>query len=98
LAFYKCQCPCGCNYETNHKEQIHRHHIYAKSKGGSNDNYNLIYLCPNCHFSHIYSGVQNHKIKDEHTFELIRILNSTKGRCVEFKDFTGNIDYKFIEK
>lgn len=94
---YKCQCPCGCNYETNYKQQIHKHHIEAKSQGGKNFKYNLIYLCPNCHYSHIYSGVQNHKIKNENTFELLRILNSTQGRCLEYKDFIGNIDYYFLD-
>lgn len=93
---YRCQCPCGCEYETDHKEQIHKHHIHAKSRGGSNNKDNLIYLCPNCHYSHVYSGVQNHKIKTEHTFEFLRILDSTGGKCLEYRDFTGNIDYYFL--
>ena len=95
---YKCQCPCGCNYETTFKEQIHLHHIKARSEGGKNNSNNLIYLCPNCHYSHIYSGVHNHKIQSEHTFELIRVLQSTRGKCIEYKDFTGNIDYHFLSK
>ena len=95
---FKCQCPCGCNYETKFKEQIHLHHIKARSEGGKNNSDNLIYLCPNCHYSHIYSGVHNHKIQSEHTFELIRVLQSTRGKCIEYKDFTGNIDYHFLSK
>ena len=95
---FKCQCPCGCNYETEFKEQIHLHHIKARSEGGKNNSDNLIYLCPNCHYSHIYSGVHNHKIQSEHTFELIRVLQSTRGKCIEYKDFTGNVDYHFLSK
>lgn len=93
---YKCQCPCGCNYVTNIKQHIHIHHITAKSKGGKNNSANLIYLCPNCHYSHIYNNTQNHNIKTENTFEILRILNSTAGRCLEYKDFTNNIDYYFL--
>lgn len=95
---YRCQCPCGCEYETSYKEQIHKHHIVARSKGGRNSSRNLIYLCPNCHYSHIYSGVKNHNIKSEHTFELLRVLDSTGGLCLEYRDFTGNIDYYFLRR
>ena len=95
---YRCQCPCGCEYKTDHKSQIHLHHIKARSKGGKNNRKNLIYLCPNCHLSHIYSGVKNHNIQNEHTFELLRILDSTGGDCLEYKDWTGNIDYYFLWK
>lgn len=94
---YKCQCPCGCNYQTNIKQHIHKHHIQAKSKGGANDNNNLIYLCPNCHYSHIFNNTQNHNIKNEHTYQLIRFLISSAGRCLEYKDFFGNIDYRFFD-
>lgn len=93
---YQCQCPCGCDYKTNLRQHIHIHHIQARSQGGKNNDYNLITLCPNCHLSHIYSGVKNHNISNEHTFQIIRVLLSTSGRCLEFKDFTGNIDYKFL--
>lgn len=95
MSKYKCQCPCGCTYETDHKEQIHKHHIKAKSQGGKNKG-NLIYLCPNCHYSHVYNGAKNHKIKNEHTFEFIRILDSTNSKVLEYKDFTGNIDYYIL--
>lgn len=27
----------------------HKHHIVSKSKGGTNHQYNLCHLCPNCH-------------------------------------------------
>ena len=73
---YKCQCPCGCKYETVHKEQIHKHHIQAKSRGGKNNKDNLT----------------------EHTFEFLRILDSTAGKCLEYRDFTGNVDYYFINR
>ena len=29
----------------------HKHHIISRSKGGKNDKWNLIELCPNCHYS-----------------------------------------------
>jgi hypothetical protein len=44
----------------------------------------------------MYNGVHNHKIQTEHTFEFLRILDSTAGRCLEYRDFTGNIDYHFL--
>ena len=93
---YQCQCPCGCNFETNIRQHIHIHHIKAKSSGGNNQKNNLIYLCPNCHLQHIYSGAKNHNIKNENTYELIRFLDSTAGTCLEYKDFFGNIDYRFL--
>lgn len=52
------------------------HHIKHKSKKGSNDNSNLIILCPNCHrIAHVngyeeFGGVENLLKKSvEHTFK-----------------------------
>lgn len=95
---FKCQCPCGCNYKTDIKQHIHKHHIYAKSKGGKNNSSNLIYLCPNCHYSHIFNNTKNHNIESEETYQLIGFLDSTSGICLEYKDFYGNIGYKFINR
>lgn len=95
---FKCQCPCGCEYETNIRMHIHIHHIQARSNGGKNNKSNLIYLCPNCHHSHIYNGAKNHDIKNQNTFQLIRFLDSTAGKCLEYKDYFGNIDYKFLNQ
>jgi phage replication O-like protein O len=36
-------------YICNYKEAIARHHIKLKSSGGSDEEYNIIILCPNCH-------------------------------------------------
>lgn len=93
---YKCQCPCGCNYETDVKQHIHKHHIEAKSNGGDNKKSNLIFLCPTCHMCHIYSGAKNHEIKNKETFELLGFLRCTSGLCLEYKDYNGNIDYRFL--
>ena len=95
---YKCQCPCGCDYETNIKSNVNFHHIIAKSKGGKNNKGNMICLCQNCHFHHIYNGAKNHNIKNQDTFQLIRILQSTAGPCIQYKDFFGNIDYRFLNQ
>ena len=73
--------------------------IAAKQEeGGKNNENNLIYLCPNCHYSHIYNESKNHNIKNQQTFQLIRFLDSTAGKCLQYKDFYGNIDYKFINR
>lgn len=36
-------------YLCNYREAIARHHIKLKSFGGSDEEYNIIILCPNCH-------------------------------------------------
>ncbi len=63
-----------CNKKTKHLEL---HHIIPKSRGGTNDESNLIKLCPECHglahdvsFSRdrgglIKEGIIKNKIKDE---------------------------------
>ena len=37
-------------YFCNYNKILHRHHIIRKWDGGTNDEENLIDLCPNCHF------------------------------------------------
>lgn len=92
---YKCQFP-QCKYETNNRFQIHYHHIIPKECGGTNKEYNRIWLCPN-HHSRIYikeatKGIHSIKTKDSIIFK--GILQSTSGRLIEYIE---NDDIKYKE-
>ena len=45
---FRCQFP-GCRYETTERHRIHYHHIKPKEFSGVDDEYNRLWLCPNCH-------------------------------------------------
>ena len=73
---YKCYL---CEFQTDVKSQIHKHHIIPKQCGGTNDKSNMIQLCPRCH-SLIYcptaiKGI--HTFKGIHSMELIGWKMST---------------------
>lgn len=38
-----CQC---CNADVN---SVDKHHITSQSLGGTNDKFNITFICPNCH-------------------------------------------------
>lgn len=40
-----------CSRESNHGESfyLHRHHKIPRRRGGSDEDDNLLYLCPSCH-------------------------------------------------
>ena len=88
---YKCEGP-DCAYETIDKHQIHKHHIIAKSKGGSNKKFNIIRLCPNCH-NRIYipdckRGI--HSIKANNYIILKGIFASSTGLVLEYETENGS--------
>jgi predicted HNH restriction endonuclease len=95
---YNCNFP-KCNYSTDHRHQIHNHHIVSKASGGNDNKVNLIMVCPNCH-SNIFqadakSGI--HSIKGKSSIELIRKISSTAGLLLEYKDPSGETDYTVIK-
>lgn len=91
---FKCQFP-NCNYSCDNRQQIHYHHIIPSSDGGSNEDYNRIYLCPNCHHK-IYipnstSGI--HATKHKNSIVLLGWRLSTEGKILEYINENGNITY-----
>ena len=90
---YKCY---FCDYSTDKRSQIHKHHITPKEINGSNKRWNLIYLCPN-HHSQVYeplakSGI--HAIKGINSIQIIGWRFSTIGRLLEYIDSKGNVLFK----
>jgi hypothetical protein len=95
--FYYCQFP-KCLYFANIRSQINYHHIKPVEIGGSDKDFNRIYLCPN-HHSKIYipeakNGI--HTIKGEDSIILLGKFKSTDGIVVEYIDKYGNKKY-FLE-
>ena len=94
---YTCKFP-GCNYETDLRSQIHEHHIKSKQENGTNKEFNLIYLCPNCH-AKIYqpSALRGiHSIKGTDSIILLGKIQSTKGLLLEYINTSDEIDYELI--
>ena len=66
---YTCQL---CGYTTDKRNKIHHHHIEPKELGGVTTDWNLVYLCPNCH-ANIFvrdskSGI--HSIESQNSIEI----------------------------
>jgi len=75
LKRHGCECAiCGWNEST-----CDVHHIIPKSKGGSDENDNLILVCPNHHRI-------LHTIKDKYSYEYLKSL-SIKEKYCNWKDF-----------
>ena len=50
----------------------HKHHIISKSKGGSNDKWNLVEVCANCHMEiHLGNIILEGKFMTTNGLELI---------------------------
>jgi hypothetical protein len=84
---YQCEFP-NCDYETNIRSQINKHHIVSKQQGGSNKEYNMIWLCPT-HHTKIYipeckKGI--HSIKSEDSVIIHRWLSGTiSSKILEYE-------------
>jgi hypothetical protein len=84
---YKCSFP-GCDYHTESRSQIVKHHIVPRSKGGSNKKNNLLTLCPT-HHSFIYIEGMKSGIHSKYTDKSIIIesrLGSTGGPCIQYRN------------
>lgn len=38
-----------CGYSSDDRSRVHEHHIQPKAAGGTEDMWNKVVLCPNCH-------------------------------------------------
>lgn len=82
---YKCGFP-GCTYETDYR-YIHYHHIVPKSKGGSDKEYNRIWLCPNHHCRVYIPGETNgiHAVCTDESIIILGKVVSTSGVLLEYR-------------
>jgi hypothetical protein len=89
-----------CDYETEKRSKIHRHHIVPKELGGSNKRFNRVDLCPN-HHNKIYvpdSKQGIHSIKAEDSIILKGWYASSSGKRIMKFINTNNSKELFIEE
>ncbi len=89
-----------CNYTTEIRSKINEHHINPKENNVSNDNYNLVYLCPNCH-NKIYipeSTKGIHSIKSNDSIIINGWLKSTDGRILSIIHTNSDNEEYIISK
>jgi len=61
------------------KEHLHHHHWQAKSRGGSDDETNILTVCPTHHGQlHGYTNMMNHKVLQAEGIARSRILHPEK--------------------
>lgn len=83
-----------CSYTTDNRNQIHKHHILPKEQNGSNNKYNIVIVCPNCHCL-IYSKYATkgiHSIKNDNSIEIIGYRNNGK-----YLEVIKNNETKYLE-
>lgn len=83
MSRFFCEC---CDYKTNNRSLIESHHIVSRYENGSNNKWNRVYLCPNCHKKvyneKVLSG--NHSIKSESSIVIKGWRMSTLGRVLNY--------------
>ena len=91
---YKCQFP-GCEFETDDRMQIEKHHIIPKSLGGVHAGKNRIWVCRKCHARIYIPGMTKgiHHKNNKSKIEILRWMLSSGGGVLEYKTFDGKIDY-----
>lgn len=92
---YKCGFP-GCDYRTNYRSYICKHHIKPKCDGGIDDEYNRIWLCPNHHVRIYIPGCTNgiHKICTSESIILEKWVMSSDGKLLSFRNaYKEEINY-----
>ena len=91
---YKCY---FCDYTTDIRSQIHKHHITPQEIGGRNNkDSNVLFLCPN-HHSQVYEPSSIHGIHSKKGCKSIQIICwrfSSMGRLLEYIDETGKTLFK----
>ena len=92
---YKCQFP-GCDFKTDDRMQIEKHHIIPKSLGGSHKRNNRIMVCRSCHSKIYIPGMTKgiHSKNNNSKIEILGWLLSTGGTVLEYKTFDGNVEYE----
>ena len=96
---YLCQMP-NCDYVCENKSQINFHHIVPRSKGGKNNQSNLIELCPNCHAKVYVPGMEygSHSIKHNNSVILHSKLFSTGGYLICYQyAYSDEVEYSMIK-
>ena len=94
---YKCQFP-DCSYQTNERRQIDLHHITPKEIGGKDDEWNRIFLCPNCHRKVFIkeSKTGMHSKQGNDSIILLKKHFSTNGTLIEYINKNGNTQFSNI--
>lgn len=94
---YTCKYP-GCNYTTDQRRNIDKHHIIPKSLGGSNKECNLIELCANHHrqifVPECISGI--HSQRSTESIILINIYDTNQGKALHYKNAFTDIEYIYF--
>jgi len=82
---YRCQ---FCEFETNERSLIHKHHIIPKELQGSNKETNRVYVCANCHGLIYIPESQSgpHSIQKENSIIIKGWLSSTSGRVLHYSN------------
>jgi len=91
---YQCQFP-NCTYTTENRNKIDSHHIVPVEQSGSNDSWNRIWLCPNCHRKIFIPTAKSgmHSKRSKNSVELINKIYSTAGYLLEYKDVDNQIKF-----
>lgn len=80
-----------CGYETESKSKLQKHHIIPKELNGTNDKWNLVYLCPSCH-TNVYipdSKFGNHSMKTSNSIIILSKKLSNYGMTINYIDKDG---------
>ena len=80
-----------CGIERD-QHQLENHHIKPRSLGGTNDDSNMVLLCPNHHaIVYIENCQGKHGIRGTETLIIDRWYYSTTGRCLHY--FLNGIEH-----
>jgi len=96
MARYNC---IFCDYKTDYRNNIHCHHIIPRELNGTDDDYNLVYLCPN-HHGQVYientkTGI--HSIPMKNAIVIIGWVLSTNGYMLSYR-FLNDSNIQYIYK
>jgi len=75
-----------CSYSTNSRSKINIHHIVPLELNGSNNNFNLVHLCPTCH-NLVYipnAKFGQHSIKNEKSIIILGKKLSSAGVILNY--------------
>ena len=84
-----------CDFKTEERSLIHKHHIIPKELNGCNKESNLVYTCANCHGT-IYiqeSSSGQHSKEKSNSMQIIKWFLSTEGRVLHYINEFGEEDF-----